>query len=37
MYDSEKLANVMGQYEVWCGKLFMYWNANLGWRFVKDL
>lgn len=37
MSDSEKLANMMGQYEAWCGKLFYYHGPNLGYRFIKDL
>lgn len=35
--DAEKLQHEMGQFEVWCGKLFKYSGKTLGWRFIKDM
>lgn len=35
--DSEKLATPMGQFELWCGKLFVYRNDVVGWRYIKGL
>lgn len=35
--DAEKLAQPMGQFELWCEKLFVYWDARLGFRYVKGL
>jgi len=35
--DAEKLSQQMGQFESWFGKLFVYWNASLGFRYVRGL
>lgn len=35
--DKEKLSNAMGQFELWCGKLFYYHSNELGWEFIKDI
>lgn len=35
--DADRLAQPMGKYMEWCGKLF-YWSGDfLGWRYLKDL
>lgn len=35
--DVEKLSQPMGQFEAWFGKLFVYWDARLGFRYVRGL
>jgi hypothetical protein len=35
--DAEKLSQPMGQSELWCGKLFAYWDTRLGYRYVRGL
>lgn len=32
--DDQKLSQQMGQFEVWCGKLFYYSGKRLGWRYI---
>lgn len=35
--DEVKVQQVMGQFDVWCDKLFYYSGERLGWRFLRDL
>ena len=35
--DKDKLSNQMGQFDVWCNKLFYWKGPVIGWRFIKDL
>lgn len=37
MYISDecRLAQTMGQFQLWEGKLFYYSGERLGWRYIK--
>jgi hypothetical protein len=35
--DATKLSQPMGQFELWYNKLFIYWNENLGWRYIRGI
>lgn len=35
--DAERLAQPMGQFQSWCGKLFTYSSEFIGWRYTKGL
>ena len=35
--DATRVAQQMGQYQLWCGKLFRWSGERLGWRFIKDI
>ena len=31
--DSDRLSQPMGQFQVWCGKFFLYANDKVGWQY----
>jgi hypothetical protein len=33
--DADRLAQCMGQFQMWAGKLFYYHSDRLGWRYIK--
>lgn len=33
--DQDRLAHSMGQFQLWCGKLFYWSGQRLGWRYIK--
>jgi len=33
--DRDRLAQSMGQFQMWEGKLFYYHSDQLGWRYIK--
>lgn len=34
--DADRLRQQMGQFQLWCGKLF-YWSGDrLGWRYLRE-
>lgn len=35
--DAQRLEQHMGQFQAWHGKLFVWRNAEYGWRFLHDL
>ncbi len=35
--DADRLACSMGQFQIWCGKLFYYHSEKLGWRYLKGV
>lgn len=35
--DKDRLAQPMGQFELWYGKLFYYHSPKLGFRYLKGL
>ena len=35
--DLDRISHDMGQFQIWCGKLFYWHSMRLGWRFLKDV
>lgn len=35
--DADRIRSQMGQFQLWCGKLFWYSGPFLGWRYVGGL
>jgi len=33
--DQDRLAQSMGQFQLWEGKLFYYHSTTLGWRYLR--
>jgi hypothetical protein len=33
--DADRLAQSMGQFQMWEGKLFYWSGERLGWRYIK--
>ena len=33
--DQDRLAQAMGQFQVWEGKLFHFYSQRLGWRYLR--
>lgn len=33
--DADRLAQSMGQFQMWEGKLFYYHSDRLGWRYIR--
>lgn len=34
--DSERLSQQMGQFQLWCGKIFYWSGQRLGWRYLRE-
>lgn len=34
--DADRLQQQMGQFQLWCGKLFCWGGDRLGWRYVRE-